>query len=215
MRTGILALGLAAGLGLLGRPAAAIPLVLDFANGPVVFDFEDGEQGWEFTGSAERVETQIFGPDWAVFGDGLFLTEFEVLPGIVIGSFDTALSAEVDLTDVARIEVDQWFPSGVGMLVGGHVVELTSAILVSVLFDAVEPAQNPGTKVFDVSGIDGTVDLFFWWGFPGNPELLEPTAAVGFIDNITFFPIPEPATATLLAIGLALLAVRRSPRRHE
>jgi hypothetical protein len=86
---------------------------------------------------------------------------------------------------------------------------------VSVLFDAVEPAQNPGTKVFDVSGIDGTVDLFFWWGFPGNPELLEPTAAVGFIDNITFFPIPEPATATLLAIGLALLAVRRSPRRHE
>jgi hypothetical protein len=215
MCAAILALGLAAGLGLLGRSAAAIPLVLDLANGPVVFDFEDGEQGWEFAGSAERVETQIFGPDWAVFGDGLFLTEIEILPGIVIGRFDTGLSAEVDLTDVARIEVDQWFPSGVGTLVGGRSMQLAGGILVFAPFDAAEPAQSPGTKVFDVSGIDGTVDLFFLWGATVDPELLDRTAAVGFIDNIAFFPIPEPATATLLAIGLALLAVRRNPRRHE
>ena len=41
---------------------------------PIVFDFEDGLQGWELHGSAQRVQTQVPGGEWAIFGDG-FLEE--------------------------------------------------------------------------------------------------------------------------------------------
>ena len=38
--------------------------------GTIVFDFEDGLQGWELFGSAQRVQTQLLGGEWAIFGDG-------------------------------------------------------------------------------------------------------------------------------------------------
>jgi hypothetical protein len=37
---------------------------------PIVFDFEDGLQGWELHGAATRVQTQLLGGEWAIFGDG-------------------------------------------------------------------------------------------------------------------------------------------------
>ncbi len=39
------------------------------APAPIVFDFEDGLQGWELTGSAQRVQTQVLGGKWAIFGN--------------------------------------------------------------------------------------------------------------------------------------------------
>ena len=40
------------------------------AAAPIVFDFEDGLQGWTLGGSAQRVQTQVLGGEWAIFGDG-------------------------------------------------------------------------------------------------------------------------------------------------
>ncbi len=40
------------------------------APAPIVFDLEDGLQGWTFEG-ATRVQTQLLGGEWAIFGDGI------------------------------------------------------------------------------------------------------------------------------------------------
>ncbi len=40
------------------------------APAPIVFDFEDGLQGWELHGATQRVQTQVLGGEWAIFGDG-------------------------------------------------------------------------------------------------------------------------------------------------
>ncbi len=45
------------------------------APAPIVFDFEDGLQGWELSGSAQRVQTQVLGGEWAIFGDGAGLAQ--------------------------------------------------------------------------------------------------------------------------------------------
>ncbi len=48
----------------LALPAQAAPA-------PIVFDFEDGLQGWELHGAATRVQTQVLGGEWAIFMDNL------------------------------------------------------------------------------------------------------------------------------------------------
>lgn len=53
------------------QPAHAVPFVPDFSEGPVVFDFEDGLQGWAAEGSVQRVQTQVLGGEWAILADGL------------------------------------------------------------------------------------------------------------------------------------------------
>jgi hypothetical protein len=68
---------------------------------PIVFDFEDGLQGWELHGSAERIQTQLLGGDWAILGDGL-----------VEGG--AAISTVMNLSDIVFISVDQFFVGDVG-----------------------------------------------------------------------------------------------------
>jgi len=46
-------------------------LPVQAAPAPIVFDFEDGLQGWELRGAAARVQTQVLGGEWAIFLDGL------------------------------------------------------------------------------------------------------------------------------------------------
>ncbi len=48
----------------------ALPLYAQAAPAPIVFDFEDGLQGWTLGGSAQRVQTQVLGGEWAILGDG-------------------------------------------------------------------------------------------------------------------------------------------------
>ena len=81
----------------LALPAYAAPA-------PIVFDFEDGLQGWELHGSAQRVQTQVLGGEWAIFGDGF------VAPGEFGGG--TFISIRADLTNVASISVEQFFVEG-------------------------------------------------------------------------------------------------------
>ncbi len=61
-----------------------LALPVQAAPAPIVFDFEDGLQGWELHGSAQRVQTQVLGGEWAIFGDGVLspLTELKLIDGI-------------------------------------------------------------------------------------------------------------------------------------
>ena len=63
----------------LALPAYAAPA-------PIVFDFEDGLQGWTLVLAAQRVQTQSLGGEWAIFldrlvkGGALFIGVDDVLP---------------------------------------------------------------------------------------------------------------------------------------
>ena len=49
----------------------ALALPAHAAPAPIVFDFEDGLQGWELVLAAQRVQTQSLGGEWAIFLDRL------------------------------------------------------------------------------------------------------------------------------------------------
>ncbi len=80
---------------LLAIATIGLALPAQAAPAPIVFDFEDGLQGWELT--AQRVQTQILGGEWAIFGDGL------------IGA---VMSIDVDLTDIRSISVERFYIAG-------------------------------------------------------------------------------------------------------
>ena len=69
------------------------------APAPIVFDFEDGLQGWTLSGSAQRVQTKVLGGEWAIFGDGLI-------------EGGASISILMDLTGIASISVEQFFVDG-------------------------------------------------------------------------------------------------------
>ena len=83
----------------LAQPVCAVPFVPDFSNGPVVFDFEDGLQGWVPDGAVPRLQTQVLGGQWPILGDGLIPTPLELEE--VILSIPPDLWLDVDRTDVA------------------------------------------------------------------------------------------------------------------
>ncbi len=61
-----------------------LALPVQAALAPIVFDFEDGLQGWELHGATQRVQTKVLGGEWAIFGDGIV-------------DESTAISIEIDL----------------------------------------------------------------------------------------------------------------------
>jgi hypothetical protein len=192
------------------------------APSPLVFDFEDGLQGWELHGSAQRVQTQVLGGEWAIFGDGLVLGTIELVEDIVIGTFDTGISLEIDLADVASMSVEQFFAGdveqGTDFVAVLYGLELLENIFVGVLMrgESPDPAANPGVRTFDLSHIVGVPQLMIGWacwtcppGFPDVPPE-DPASALGFIDNITFHSVPEAASAILLGLALIGLAAART-----
>jgi hypothetical protein len=177
------------------------------ANGyPYSFDFETGLQGWKLEGSAERVNTQVLSGEWAIFGDGL-------------ADDPARMSIELDLTDVASIEVDRFYLGGFdGVAAVTLRVERDGNPFFTAAFDA---SANPARLLFDVGNLPGERQVTVEWssGVPcGTPELscpavIPPTAFLALVDNITFQPIPEPSTLLLALIGLAsAAAVARAGR---
>ncbi len=179
---------------LLAIATIGLALPVHAAPAPIVFDFEDGLQGWELSGSAQRVQTQVLGGEWAIFGDWLI-------------EGGASITMEMDLTNVGSISVVQFFVDGNedGLLffLGIDLIENIRIGTFSTL-DVVEPG-NPSLRVVDVRIMEPDVVGFFW-GFDSESVSLPPIVA--FIDNITFHPVPEPSTLALLAFGLAALAVR-------
>ena len=187
----------------LAFPAQAAPA-------PIVFDFEDGLQGWELQGAATRVQTQVLGGEWAILGDGIV-------------DESTAISIEIDLMEMSSMSVDFSVFDAESRGLNFFTVEIekfpsASGGFFTMLDPLNEPIANPGrldvsfpllTKLQEFP--DRRLRLT-WTRFSGvtctrcsAPE----EGAVGFIDNITFHPVPEPGTLALLAGSLMALVMAR------
>lgn len=198
-----LVLGLACELLLGGSRAQAIPLVPDFSNGPIVFDFENGLQGWTLRGSTERIQSDLLGGEWAILGGGLEGQERS-----------TMFFPYVALTDAGLLSLD-YFGSSVpdfhlaiypapyprpspGTFEGPL---LTTTLVLGFQLDPIRVANDGadgGTVTFDLSR----------WGWAWSPHILWPLGNAMVIDNITLIPIPEPSTLALVGLGVAGLVWR-------
>ncbi len=181
---------------LLAIATIGVALPAQAAPAPIVFDFEDGLQGWELGGAAQRVQTQVLGGEWAIFGDGQ------------VGA-RASMSIEMDLTDIASISVEQFLIAGdEDGLRSLRFTEIIGHTIIVHLesFDVIE-SGNPSVRALDVSSLTGVRPIEFIWGFGSGTE--PPLRIVAFIDNITFHPVPEPGTLGLLAGSLAALVIAR------
>ena len=202
---------LLAGLLALGWFIAA-PLSAQAAPAPIVFDFEDGLQGWELSGSTQRVQTQLLGGQWSILGDGLITDETTGLP------LDVFISRDIDLTGIASVSVDQFFLAGDerGLVAtpnfGG--IDLIENIFVGTLgfgpFDASDPFTNPSLRTasmrsFEGMRLEGVHRVEIHWNIQPEVQRIpeELPAIVAFIDNITFHPVPEPSSWLSLGMGIA------------
>jgi hypothetical protein len=182
----------------------------------IIFDFEDGLQGWELLVQSARVQTQVLGGQWAIFGDGI---GFNFDGSRTFGGM-AAIRRTFDLTDISSITVDVFF-------LGSFEGPVPNPIYLSGLDEPrtgvpLDPTANPGTIVFDVSDVEAVARFRLSWGTshacipigPCGPEVPE-DSLLAIIDNITFHPIPEPVPTALLGIGLAGLAGLRRWRRER
>ena len=173
---------------------------------PMVFDFEDGEQGWLLFNGAKREETSVLGGSFAVFGA------------------DTAtLSFERDLTGIESLTLQQLWVSPVqeqtnlvtvrvfGTDANGSATTRRDRDGVSLIADAANPFPNPDLRSFDISGFVGAGSVLITWNelvcIPEDPCPFP--NFVGYVDNITFHPVPEPSSSFLSAMVLALLFAGR------
>jgi len=173
----------------------SLALPVHAAPEPIVFDFEDGLQGWELGGSAQRVQTQLLGGQWAIFGDGL-------------ADGGTRIFIDIDLSGIHAVTVEQLFVAGDENGLFFFVENPTSVIVL--FFSEVEPG-NPSIRIADVSSLQGVGRYGIWWGRHTAPQFPDPLVA--FIDNIIFHPVPEPTSFFLVAFGVIGVAVLRWRRR--
>ena len=204
-------------------PGASTGITLDFSQGPVVFDFEDGLQEWTPGGSVQRVATQVLGGDWAIFGDGL--SEISLAEGNTLRlAFDvpTALSAiELDL-----FFLGDWDGAVPELVVSAAAQPFGSpAVLPLQSMTAPDPAillSNPGLRVRDDLAALGPLEsITIAWTIspcfipPGGSCVETDDRLLALVDDITLKSVPEPGTAGLVTLGLgsAWLAGLRSGRR--
>ncbi len=186
----------------LALPAYAAPA-------PIVFDFEDGLQGWTLGGSAQRVQTQVLGGQWAILGDGIV-------------DESTAITIEIDLMEMSSMSVDFSVFDAKSRGLNFFTLEIEKSPSEHFIFfsqDPVnEPIANPGRLDYSFPSLTKSQEFpdrrlrITWTRFSGvtctgcsAPE----EGAVGFIDNITFHPVPEPGTLGLLAGSLVALVIAR------
>ncbi len=185
---------------------ATIGLALPVQAAPAMFDFEDGEQGWGLFSGTRRAEISALGGSYAVFGTD-----------------DALLRLELDLTNIRSFTLEQLWLSpmdGLNNLVSvlvfgtdasGNSIRKRDRDGVSLIGDAANPFPNPDLRSFDISGFVGMGALsIFWNSLVSIPE--DPCGRlnfIGYVDNITFHPVPEPGTLGLLAVGLAALVIER------
>lgn len=170
-------------IGLLG-------LALPARAAPIVFDFEDGMQGWITHGGATRVQTDILGGDWAILidteglPDGWFpFANIIHTPGL------RAFSVEYFLTEQTTVQVTLAGPL--------PFVDVSAQIHLE---------RPPGHLVWGPVPFAVPAPLFVGLSVGRVPA---------YVDNIIFYTVPEPKTAGLLSLCLAmLLALRGRGRVH-
>jgi len=171
---------------------------------PIVFDFEDGLQGWTLGGSAQRVQTDALGGAWVIFGDT---------------SVDrhTSIQLEINLSDIDAISWTQLYTGDEDRTTFLSVIFQTSVLAVFSAISFPGPDANPGTRRFDIPRgtilpLDDPVIVDIRWIPQSPPPESQFGHSDGFIDNITFHPVPEPSTWALLGFGVSVLFLARRRR---
>jgi hypothetical protein len=173
---------------------ALFGLALPAGAAPIVFDFEDGLQGWTLGGDVVRVETNRLGGDWALVGNGFSIWWPSISKLISLTEF-TAISMDVHFSTVTA-GGGLWF-----RLVGPDFATREMP------FEVIEEGET--SQLFaDLSPWKGSraTGVFISWVKVGNPTV----RAFALIDNITFHAVSEPASAVLLGLGLVGLAALRN-----
>lgn len=198
--------------------APLVLLLLPQAAGatPLFYDFEDGVGDWVLLGAVRRESTTILGGDHALFGSD----QGALQPGTI--------RLEIDLTHIDHLTLDQVWQTPV----------LPDTNLVTVLVYSIDPDgsshyagrdrdgtsliatpedpnPNPDLRSFDLSGFSGRSFVFIEWNAfvcPIGASDVDPCFGSyfqGWIDNVRFYPVPEPSSAALLGAALGIVAIRR------
>lgn len=189
---------------LAGLVGAILSLVSVPSEATIVFDFEDGLQGWTLF-AASRQETNALGGSYAIGG--------------IDGSM---MSIEMDLSSVETIAIDRLFTgenSQYFEFVGLSVEALEGPFAREFLGvgETDDQSANPDTRLFDVSEFGGLHEVTIIWNslicIPPDFQCLFINFP-GLIDNVTFLSVPEPGLASLLGtLALLLLFLRASGTR--
>ncbi len=86
-----------------------LALPVQAAPAPIVFDFEDGVQGWELQGAATRVQTQVLDGEWAIFGDAPIQSPPPPGLGYPLEDTTTYIFLPIDITNIEIMTVDFFF----------------------------------------------------------------------------------------------------------
>lgn len=192
---------------LMGSPASAMP---------IVFDFEDGTaQGWTLGENTFLHATQgIFSPD--------------LEPRMAIFGFDgSSMWIQLDLTNIAAMTWEEYDPA----VRQGEVPSTARFAFVQIfpgvsppfdsLVGAVSDLANPTTRTFDLFDLAGVHTVMIRWSrvffIPGTEPPAPTVFNAGFINTVTFHPIPEPTPLYSLLISVFLVSAfaRRSLHRRN
>lgn len=196
-----------------GGPASSEPVALDLTYGTVVFDFENGLEGWTTQGSATRVATSILGGDFAVFGDGFAGVDITFpLPN----GDAAALTLEVaNPAPIVAVELDLFYL--------GDAYPYTTPLVASVALDGLfafvgleaigDPTSNPRrirTRAFNNDELP-LVSLTLRWHntlFCASPCPDARDLLLAMIDNVTLIPEPSSGLSAFdVLISLGALAL--------
>lgn len=163
---------------------------------PIVFDFEDQtSQGWRLQNAFLHPTSGVFsdGLDWAIFGfDG------------------SVMRMSLDLTNVASMIWEEFVPSNTSFAF--IIVSPGNTPPFDLLGQGIPLSpKNPRERFFDLSMLTGIHTIDIAWNLlipsPGEQFPAPTLFNTGFINTITFHPVPEPSGLTLFGL-LALVGGR-------
>lgn len=188
----------------------------------MVFDFEDGLQGWTPSGAAERTNTSILGGEWSILGDG-----------VASGHTGSAsIHAVIDLTNVSAVSVEQFFLGETATTSDFLTIRITpdNAHGTITAYDpwgayrqlfSGDSESDPSTRtiVFDPMFAGPlTVQIIWGWFCLFCDPLTYAAELTGYLDNVTLHLVPEPSLMLLGSAAVVALVFRRGaggerPRR--